>query len=105
MPHYLTDADREWLRQRLIERAMTRSGLARLVGVTRQTIYLLISGRLTSTSHWDAIVGVVGGTPPNGHSVIEDPRLAELVQIWPEISDEDRHLLEMTARRLATKRP
>lgn len=83
---------------------MTRSGLARLVGVTRQTIYLLISGRLSSTAHWDAIVGVVGGQPPNGHHPIDDPRLAELVQIWPEISDEDRHLLEMTAKRLATKR-
>lgn len=104
IPHYLTDDDRKWLRQRIEEQGIKKPELARRVGVTRQTIYYLLSGEIGSSLDWAAIVSAVGGTPPSGHPPVTDPRLKELVRMWPSLSDDDRRLIETTAKRLATKK-
>jgi len=103
-PHYPSDDDRKWMRQRMDETGIGAEQLADAVGLTRQAIYLIVNGTTKSTAEWSAIVSTLGGTPPSGEPIVVDDRLRKLMKKWPTLSEPDKQLVEQLAERLGDKR-
>lgn len=97
--HDLTDEDRDWIRRRVAELRTSRAAIARKAGMSRQNFYQLLDGKQSSTNDWHAIVAALGGTPPSGMPPITDARLATVVRRWPELSEEDKQIVELIAKR------
>lgn len=100
--HFVTDDEKQWVRRRLEETNYGVANLAKFCGVTRQAIYQLIDGKVRNIVYWPEILIALGtgsGKSPSG----DDARLQEIIRRWPDLSDEDRALVEATALRLSRK--
>lgn len=100
--HYVTDDEKKWARERLDTTKIGIAKLAKICGVSRQAMYQLLDGEVRNVSYWPVIVKALGGTPGAAVSV-HDARLQEIIRRWPELSDDDRALVEATALRLSRK--
>ena len=104
-PHHLSPEDREWLQRRIDDRGFSVPQIAERIGVKRQTLYYLLSGRTQSFSRWPELIAAVGGTPPSGIPVVLDERLKEIARRWPELSEADKAWVEQFVRRVVKLRP
>lgn len=100
--HFVTDDEKKWAREQMEKLGISVPKLAKIGGVTRQAIYNLLDGEVRNITYWPPIAKALGGdtgkSPP-----VDDARLQEIIRRWPELSDDDRALVEATARRLSRK--
>lgn len=100
-PHYLDPVEREWIAQRMSDSGISAQQLATAIGRTRQSIRLILNGTTQATRDWSAIVATLGGDPPGGARIsVDDDRLRNIILRWPDMSEEDKRLTELIAKRL-----
>jgi hypothetical protein len=104
-PHFPSDEDRAWMRQRMDETGIGAEALADAIGLTRQAIYMIRDGKTRSTGAWSAIVAKLGGTPPSGVPVPPDARLHKIIRKWRTLSEADKQLVDQLTERLGLKKP
>jgi len=102
--HHLSNEDREWIKRRMKERRISVAALGKAIGQTRQAVYLLLDGTTKATYDWNAIVVALGGTPPSGTPPITDERLRSVVRRWPELSEEEKRLMEAMSKTFSTRK-
>ena len=100
--YYVTDDQKKRVRDAIDKGVTSAAKLAKISGVSRQAIYLLIDGDTRTITYWPAIAREIGDDSAKAASA-HDARLQEIIRRWPELSDDDRALVEATARRLSRK--
>lgn len=90
------------VQQRMKERGVTRSALARMVNVDPSAITVLFSDKTTQTRLLPAIYKALGlADTQRPASVIAADELRMLTQLWADLSEDDRRTVFEVARGLA----
>lgn len=87
------------------ERNIKAAELGKLIGRTRQSMYLLLKRSTRVTYDWAPLVAALGGSPPSGMPTPVDLRLREIVRRWPMIGEDDKLIIEFLVRRFSAKTP
>lgn len=100
-PHYVTDDEKRAMRAAVANGTTSAAKLAKISGVTRQAICQLMDGNVRTIDYWPAIAKAIG--LEHKEARVHDARLQEVLRRWPELSDEDRAVIEAMARQLSRK--